>query len=102
MEATMLQSSTTSSIPGPTIIDRVGEALAALACTRVWVRGAGRHILLGQGAEEPFARVTALGAGSYGLAFHGGIEGTWELLLIDDLRGVVEHALVGADALSSD
>jgi hypothetical protein len=102
MEANMLQASNTSSISAPTIIDRVGETLAALACTRVWVRGAGRHVLLGQGTGEPFARLTALGAGSYGLAFHGGVARTWELLLVDDLPALVEHALIGADALPGD
>jgi hypothetical protein len=96
----MLQSSTaTSSIPGRNLIDRVGDVLAALECTRVWVRGAGRHVLLGLEAEEPFARLTALGAGAYGLAFHGGVARTWELLLVDDLPAVVEHALIGANAL---
>ncbi len=95
----MLQSSTTSSTSGRTLIDRVGDALSALACTRVWARGAGQHVLLGLDTEEPFARLTALGAGSYGLAFRGGLAGKWELLLIDDLLAVVEHALVGANAL---
>jgi hypothetical protein len=95
----MLQASTDSSISGRTLIERVGDALAALACTRVWVRGAGRHVLLGLNDEEPFARLTALGAGSYGLAFHGGTRGEWELLLVDDLPAVVEHALIGANAL---
>jgi hypothetical protein len=94
----MLQVSTASSISERTLIDRVGDALAALAGARVWVRGAGRHVLLSLGSEEPFARLTALGGGSYGLAFQGGVAGKWELLLVDDLRGVVEHALVGASA----
>jgi hypothetical protein len=97
----MLQLSTVSAASVRTLIDRVGDALATLACTRVWIRGAGRHVLLGLGTEEPFARLTALGAGSYGLAFHGGVGGTWELLLVDDLPAVVEHALIGADALMS-
>ena len=95
----MLQTSTVSSRSAPTLTDRVAETLSALACPRVWVRGAGRHVLLGQGTEEPFARLTALGAGSYGLAFQGGIERQWELLLVDDLTAVVEHALIGAGAL---
>ncbi|HXN31571.1 MAG TPA: hypothetical protein VN894_06910 [Polyangiaceae bacterium] len=77
----------------------MGDALAALECTRVWVRGAGRHVLLGLDTEEPFARLTALGGGSYGLAFHGGVAEKWELLLVDDLPAVVEHALIGANAL---
>jgi hypothetical protein len=82
-----------------TLIDRIESALAAFACARVWVRGAGRHVLLGLGSERPFARVTALGGGSYGLAFQGGIERRWELLLVDDLRSVIEHALIGGDLL---
>jgi hypothetical protein len=101
----MLQLSTTPRLLERTLVDRVSEALAALACTRVWARGAGRHVLLGQNDEEPFARLTALGAGSYGLAFQGGAGGAggkWELLLVDDLPAVVEHALIGADALPAD
>ena len=63
--------------------------------TSCWVRGG-----------DAFARLTALGGASYGLAFRaarakrrsrsaGG--GTWDpVLLIDELIDVVEHALVGA------
>jgi len=87
------------SISNRTLIDRVGDVLAALTSARVWVRGAGRHVLLGLDTEEPFARLTALGAGSYWLAFRGGLRGEWEPLLIDELQAVVEHALVGANAL---
>ena len=95
----MLQASTTSTTTTRTLIDRVGDALTAYGCPRVWVRGAGRHVLLSLGPEEPFARLTALGGGSYGLAFQGGVAGTWELLLVDTLAAVVEHALIGGRAL---
>jgi hypothetical protein len=110
----MLQVSTTQRIPERTLVNRVCDELAALGCVRVWARGDGRHVLLGLNAGEAFARLTSLGGGSYGLAFmHGsggsGGEGAkpsaahkWELLLIDDLPAVVEHALIGADALPSD
>ncbi|HZU85284.1 MAG TPA: hypothetical protein VE987_20275 [Polyangiaceae bacterium] len=95
----MLESSVTTSAPQRTILDRVADTLASLACTRVWVRGAGRHVLLGiAGQGAPFARVTALGGGSYGLAFQGNVDRRWEVLLVDDLRSVVEHALVGGGA----
>jgi hypothetical protein len=100
MEATVIESATNAS--DRTLIDRLREALSAQGCSRVWTRGAGRHVLLGLPGEEAFARVTALGAGSYGLAFQGGIERRWELLLVDDLRNVVEHALVGGSALPAD
>jgi hypothetical protein len=97
----MLQPSTASSTTTTTrtLLDRVGDALSAHRCTRVWVRGAGRHVLLSLGPEEPFARITALGGGSYGLAFQGGVAGTWEPLLVDTLSGAVEHALIGGRAL---
>ena len=94
----MLQVSTTPQVSERTLVDRVSDALAALACTGVWARAVGRHVLLGQNGAEPFARLTALGGGSYGLAFQyaaGGVGGKWELLLVDDLPAVVEHALVG-------
>jgi hypothetical protein len=85
-------------------VDRVLDVLERLACTRVWVRGAGRHVLLGLYGQEAFARLTALGGGSYGLAFPGDRVGKsagnpWELLLIDDLAAAVEHAVIGGDAL---
>jgi hypothetical protein len=112
----MLQVSTTQRIPERTLVNRVCDELAALGCVRVWARGDGRHVLLGLNAGEAFARLTSLGGGSYGLAFlhaSGGGGGScgeaakpsahkWELLLIDDLPAVVEHALIGADALPSD
>ena len=99
----MLQAFGAPSTTKRTLIDRVWDALAASASTSastsVWVRGAGVHALLGVGAEEPFARLTALGGGSYGLAFRGGLGGKWELLLVDDLPAVVEHALVGGNQI---
>jgi hypothetical protein len=94
----MLQTST-NSISSRTLIERVRDALGTLTSARVWVRGAGRHVLLGLDTDEAFARLTALGSGWYGLAFRGGVAGNWELLLIDELPAVVEHALVGANAL---
>ncbi|MBV9949767.1 MAG: hypothetical protein JOZ69_23195 [Myxococcales bacterium] len=82
-----------------TLLDRVADALTSFGCERVRASGAGRHVLLGFEGQTPFARVTAMGGGSYGLAFAGGVERKWELLLVDDLAGVVEHALVGGGAL---
>jgi hypothetical protein len=97
----MLQAGVTSSVSvSPrTLPDRVEESLAALGCSRVWVRGAGRHVDLGLAGQEAFARLTALGGGSYGLAFQGGMDRRWELLLVDELRPVVEHALIGGGIL---
>src|SRR5579862_5585727 len=99
MPAIMLEVSISSSTPKRTLLDRVRDAVAAHACADVWARGAGLHILLGRGAGDAFARVTALGGGTYGLAFRGGVERTWEPLLVDDLRAVVEHALIGEDQI---
>jgi hypothetical protein len=111
----MLAVSTTQRIQEHTLVNRVRDQLAVLACVRVWARGDGRHVLLGLDAGEPFARLTSLGGGSYGLAFLQGQDEAsakrgalgsaghkWELLLIDDLPAVVEHALIGAGALPSD
>jgi hypothetical protein len=95
----MLEVSISSSTAKRTLLDRVRDAIAAHACTEVWVRGAGLHILLGRGKSEPFARVTALGGGAYVLAFRGGVERAWEPLLTDDLRAVVEHALIGGEEI---
>jgi hypothetical protein len=100
----MLQLSTTSRVSERTLVDRVSDALCALTRKRVWARGAGRHVLLGQDDGEPFARLTALGGGSYGLAFpcdDAGAGGKWELLLVDDLPAVVEHALVACSLESA-
>jgi hypothetical protein len=98
MEESMLELRASSAVSNRTLLDRVGDMLSAVACTRVWVRGAGRHVMIGLTGQEAFARVTALGAGSYGLAFQGGIDRRWEPLLVDDLRSVVEHALIGGEA----
>ena len=83
-------------------------------CAGVWARATGPYILLGMRGGDAFARLTALGGASYGLAFRAGIGGggvetgsgpraggaTWDpVLLIDELVDVVEHALVGAAAL---
>ena len=82
-----------------TFPDRVFDALTLHPCTEVWVRGAGLHVFIGRGSDEPFARVTALGGGSYALSFRGGVDGKWEPLLVDDLRAVVEHALIGGNEI---
>jgi hypothetical protein len=91
-------------IPESSLVDRVIVVLAMLRSTDVWARGAGRHVLLGLTGQEPFARLTAFGGGAYGLAFQSGQRGQreqrdkWELLLIDGLTAVVEHALVACTA----
>jgi len=84
--------------PAVSLSERVRKAGAALGCD-VWARSSGRHVLLGLTGDDAFARVTPLGAGSFGLAFREGAE-TWEpMLLVDALGDVVEHALVGVGAL---
>jgi hypothetical protein len=96
-----------------TYADRVRDVARALGCASMWARASGRHILLGINDDEPFARVTPLGPGAYGLAFRtpAQAEGapetesdphakTWQpILLVDVLPQVVEHALVGEGAL---
>ncbi|MDP9000474.1 MAG: hypothetical protein M3O46_10230 [Myxococcota bacterium] len=96
----MLQGSTSGRFSERTLVDRVLSALASFSCARVWARPVGRHVLLGLNGEAPFARLTALAGGSYGLAFQGERGGRWDLLLVDDLPAVVEHALIGAGALT--
>jgi hypothetical protein len=89
------------------LVERVRERIAGLGCDRVWARNAGSHVLLGVGEEEAFARLTPLGGASYGLAFRDASSATavsnvlinWEMLLVDTLADVVEHALVAIDAL---
>ncbi len=109
------------------IVERVRKVASALGCAGVWARATGPYILLGLRGGDAFARLTALGGASYGLAFRAGFgreddgasaasaasaasssdsrrrgAGTWDpVLLIDDLVDVVEHALVGASALPS-
>ena len=95
----MLEVSISSSAGKGTLPDRVRDAIGAHACAEVWVRGAGLHILLGRGSGDAFARITALGGGVYGLAFRGGMGKAWEPLLLGDLCGVVEHALIGEDQI---
>lgn len=93
--------------------DRVRDVARFLGCANMWARASGRHVLLGIGDGEPFARVTPLGGGAYGLAFRnpchadGASEEAsaappkpWEpVLLVDVLPAVVEHALIGEGAL---
>jgi hypothetical protein len=91
-------------------VDRVRKVAGSLGCTNVWARGSGPYVLLGMRGGDAFARLTALGGGSYGLAFRAPVEAGrsgaplhWEpLLLVDELADVVEHALVGANALPLD
>ena len=104
----MLQESNASPASGAHItIDRVRRVTGSLGCTHVWARASGPYVLLGMRGGDAFARLTALGGGSYGLAFRAGLEAGrsgatpgWEpLLLVDELADVIEHALVGANAL---
>jgi hypothetical protein len=113
----MLQLSNGSSVAQPSVIERVRKVASALGCAGVWARATGPYILLGLRGGDAFARLTALGGASYGLAFRAGFgagasEGsetrrrdagatsTWDpVLLIDELVDVVEHALVGVSAL---
>jgi hypothetical protein len=96
------------------IVERVHKVATSLGCAGVWARATGPYILLGHRGGDAFARLTALGGSSYGLAFRAGCRqdgqdgkradrrggGTWDpVLLIDDLVDVVEHALVGVSAL---
>ncbi len=112
----MLQLSNGSPAEPSAIIERVRKVATALGCAGVWARATGPYILLGLRGGDAFARLTALGGASYGLAFRAGVgtaddapEGgrkftgtTWDpVLLIDELVDVVEHALVGVRALPS-
>jgi hypothetical protein len=97
MEASVLQLPTASRActPEPHLVDRVIETLGELQSTDVWARGSGRHVLLGLQGQEPFARLTALGGRCYGLAFQSGERSKhWQMLLVDDLAPIVEHALI--------
>jgi hypothetical protein len=110
----MLQQTNGSSAEPSAIVERVRKVASALGCAGVWARATGPYILLGLRGGDAFARLTALGGASYGLAFRAGVgvddaqDGvapkrggvTWDpVLLIDELVDVVEHALVGASAL---
>jgi hypothetical protein len=112
----MLQLSNRSPAEPSAIIERVRKVATALGCAGVWARATGPYILLGLRGGDAFARLTALGGASYGLAFRAGVgtgddadQGarkagatTWDpVLLIDELVDVVEHALVGVRALPS-
>ncbi len=104
------------------LAERVREAACTFGCEGAWARAAGRHVILGVGEDEAFARVTPLGDHAYALAFRSPSrvdsefesESTptppsatasapawrWEpLLLIDALTDVVEHALIGHGAI---
>lgn len=104
----MLQHSMEMPFSDPrSLVERVRGAIETLRCNRVWARTAGAHVLLGLRGDEAYARVTPLGGSSFGLAFRATAPGVkashvnaWEpLLLVDELDGVVEHALVAVDAL---
>jgi hypothetical protein len=62
-------------------------------------------VVVGLHGDDAFARLSPLGASAYGLAFRAPVDersGTprWEpLFLVDELRELVEHALVAVDAL---
>jgi hypothetical protein len=83
------------------MVDLVQEVATALGCTRVWAREEGQHVLLGFRGDEAFARLTRLRGAAVGLAFRRpGPAVRWEpLFVVDELPGVVEHALVAVDAL---
>lgn len=85
------------------IVECVRKAANALGYAGIWARATGPYILLGSRDGDAFARLTALGGASYGLAFRAPAEANkrapaaWDpVLLIDELSDVVEHALVGA------
>jgi hypothetical protein len=82
-------------------LQRVRAAISALRCPGAWARTAGRHVLVGLFDDEPFARLTPMPAGAFGLSFRScdPAEGWAPMLLVDDLAEVVAHALVGADAI---
>jgi hypothetical protein len=87
-------------------LQRVRDAVAALGCPHVWARASGPHVLVGLPGDDAFARLTPLGGTAYGLAFRSSGAGEesggsrWEaMLLVDELRELVEHALVAVDAL---
>jgi hypothetical protein len=81
-------------------LQRVRDAISALGCSPAWARSGGRHVLVGLFDDEPFARVTPMPAGAYGLSFRSAdAPSSWApMLLVDDLSEVVNHALVGIDA----
>jgi hypothetical protein len=83
-------------------LQRVRDAIGSLGCAGAWAKSAGRHVLVGLFDDEPFARVTPMPAGAYGLSFRSADPAvSWApMLLVDDLAEVVAHALVGADALA--
>jgi hypothetical protein len=92
------------------VIERVRKVATTLGCAGLWARATGPYILLGMRGGDAFARLTALGGASYGLAFRAPVEAeakrrapaAWDpVLLIDELTDVVEHALVGVSALPS-
>jgi hypothetical protein len=103
----MLQPSNASSASeSHVVLERVRKVANALGCNGIWARVTGPYILLGERGGDAFARLTALGGTSYGLAFRAVPESTkraaatWDpVLLIDELTDVIEHALVGASAL---
>ena len=88
------------------IIECVRKVASALGCAGIWARTTGPYILLGHREGDAFARLTALGGASYGLAFREASAGDkrarpagWApVTLIDELADAVEHALVGVGA----
>src|SRR5215472_434898 len=72
------------------LVTRVGARLAVLGnYPHLCVRSSGVHILIARVGGEPVARLSALGADSFGLSFPDG-EGRWEpILVVDALEEVV-------------
>jgi hypothetical protein len=90
------------------IVENVAKIAGALGCAGVWARTTGPYILLGLRGGDAFARLTALGGASYGLAFRAAPDdkraqpAAWEpVLLIDELTAAIEHALIGIGASSA-
>lgn len=93
------------------IVKLVSAVAGALGCSGVWARTTGPYILLGLRGGDAFARLTALGGASYGLAFRADCSGkrgassvpaAWEpVLLVDELTAAIEHALIGVGASSN-
>ncbi len=104
--STEVRPSRRSNVDTRSFVERVRDFIGALGhpTVRVWTRTHGPHVLLGKGHDEAFARLTPLGGGQYGLAFRAmeakaDHTNAWEpLFLVDDLAGVVEHALVAVEA----
>jgi hypothetical protein len=77
--------------------DRVRDLLAALGdFGHLEVRGQGAHIVIGA-PDDPFARLTALGPDTFGLAFRG-MHGGWDPMLLVDTLDEIVHDMTAAIA----